>query len=301
MTAELAIDLPDSVTISEGAGGLRHVDVTSPVATGEIYLHGAHVTAYTPAGQDPVIWMSKASMFEEERPIRGGVPICFPWFGGGRDPGMEPAHGFARLVEWDLVGADDVDGVITLTLRLTGEDVAGLPATQAWPHAFDATYTVTFGPELGLDLTVRNPGDRSYSFEEALHSYLHVKDVTVVTVDGLDGATYRDKAPGAGPEPVTQSGAVTFAGETDRVYTSSGTAVVRDPGLGRTLTVAKQGSANTVVWNPWVAKAAAMPDFDDDEWPTMVCVETANADVDAVTLEPGQSHTMVARIAAATS
>lgn len=299
MTSELAIDLPESVTISAGEGELERIQVAAASATGEVYLHGAHVTAYTPTGQDPVIWMSKASMFEEEQPIRGGVPICFPWFGGGREPGMQPAHGFARLVPWRLVEATDVDGVVTLTLRLTGEDVAGLPATQAWPHAFEATYTVTFGPQLGLDLTVENTGDQRYSFEEALHTYLGVKDVTAVTVEGLDGARYLDKTPGAGTDLVSQSGAVTFTGETDRVYGSAGTAVVHDPGLGRTITVAKEGSANTVVWNPWAAKAAAMPDYDDAEWPTMVCVETANALGDAVSLEPGQSHTMSARITAA--
>ncbi|WP_127126236.1 D-hexose-6-phosphate mutarotase [Georgenia sp. SYP-B2076] len=295
----ITVDLPTSVTLAEGGGGLPVLRVSSAVASGEVYLHGAHVSAYTPAHADPVIWMSRKSMFAPAEPIRGGVPICFPWFGGGRDPGMAPAHGFARLADWSLVGADDADGVVTLTLRLTDADVSGLPGVQAWAHPFEATYTVTFGAELGLELTVRNTGEEEYSFEEALHTYLHVKDVTAVTVEGLDGVRYLDKAPGAGPDLVTQEGPVTFTGETDRVYHSAASVTAVDPGSARIITVAKSSSANTVLWNPWTAKAAAMPDYDDAEWPAMVCVETANALDDAVTLPAGQSHTMSARIAVA--
>ncbi|GAA4286395.1 D-hexose-6-phosphate mutarotase [Georgenia daeguensis] len=300
MTSSLiTVDLPDSVTFAEGAGGLPVLGVSTPVATGEVYLHGAHVASWTPAGQDPVIWMSKASMFAPREPIRGGVPICWPWFGPGREPGLAPAHGFARLADFTLVGAEDADGVVTLTLRLTDADIAGLPGADMWTKPFELTYTVTFGAELTLALSVRNTGSEEYSYEEALHTYLAVKDVTAVTVEGLDGARYLDKAPGAGKDLVTQEGPVTFSGETDRVYHSTGTATVVDPAMARTITAAKENSANTVVWNPWTAKAAAMPDYDDAEWPTMVCVEVANALENAVTLPAGESHTMTARYAVA--
>ncbi|MFD1506828.1 D-hexose-6-phosphate mutarotase [Georgenia yuyongxinii] len=295
----IAVDLPASVTRTDGEGGLPVLRVSTPVATGEVYLHGAHVSAYTPAGQDPVIWMSKASMFAAGQPIRGGVPVCFPWFGAGREAGMAPAHGFARLADWTLVGADDADGVVRLTFRLTDTDVAALPGVEAWAHGFELTYVVTFGPELTLALSVRNTSGEEYSFEEALHTYFHVKDATAVTVEGLDGASYLDKAPGAGTDRLNQSGPVAFTGETDRVYVSTGTAVAVDPGSARTITVAKESSANTVVWNPWAAKAAAMADYDDAEWPTMVCVETANALEHAITLGADQSHTMTARISVA--
>lgn len=299
MTSSLiAFDLPASVTLAEGEGGLPVLDVSTRVAAGQVYLHGAHVTAWTPAGQDPVIWLSKASRFAPRQAIRGGVPVCFPWFGAGREPGLAPAHGFARLADFTLVGAEDADGVVTLTLRLTDADVAGLPGADRWTKPFELTYSVTFGPELMLALSVRNTGSEEYSFEEALHTYLAVKDVTAVTVEGLDGLTYLDKTAGAAKD-LTQEGPVTFAGETDRVYHSSGTATVVDPARARTITVAKGNSADTVVWNPWSAKAAAMPDFDDAEWPGMVCVEVANALKSAVTLAAGESHTMTARYAVA--
>ncbi|WP_448071861.1 D-hexose-6-phosphate mutarotase [Georgenia yuyongxinii] len=295
----IAVDLPASVTRATGEGGLPVLRSSTAVATGEVYLHGAHVSAYTPAGQDPVIWMSKASMFAAGQPIRGGVPICFPWFGAGREPGMAPAHGFARLADWTLVGADDTDGVVALTFRLTETDVGRLLGVEAWPHGFELTYAVTFGPELTLALSVSNTSGEEYSFEEALHTYFHVKDITAVTVEGLDGASYLDKAPGAGADRPTQSGPVDFTGETDRVYAATGTAVAVDPGSARAITVAKKNSANTVVWNPWTANAAAMADYDDAEWPTMLCVETANALEHAITLGAGQSHTMTTRISVA--
>lgn len=289
-------DLPESVTLAEGEGGLPVVRVATAVATGEVYLHGAHVTAWTPAGADPVLWVSGSSRFAPGQAIRGGIPICFPWFGAGREPGLAPpAHGFARLAGWRLVGAEERDGEVTLTLRLTDADVTDLPPAAAWPHAFTATYAVTFGPELAVALTVENTGEEEISYEEALHTYLAVSDVRTTTVQGLDGAQYLDKVAGAGPDLVTQQGDVTFSGETDRVYASTGTAVVVDEAAGRRIGVEKEGSASTVVWNPWVDKAAAMPDFGDDEWPAMVCVETANALDDAVVLAAGQRHTMTAR------
>ena len=269
--------------------------ISTPVVTGELYLHGAHISDWTPTQQNPVIWMSKASLFAPATPIRGGMPICFPWFGAGREAGMTPAHGFARLADWLLVAAEDADGTVTLTLRLTDADVAGLPGVQAWEHAFELTFVVTFGAELTVALTVRNTSDAEYSFEEALHTYCHVRDIAAVEIEGLDGARYLDRAPGAVSDLATQVGPVAFTGETDRVYDSTSTATIIDAVGNRTITVAKAGSASTVVWNPWSAKAAAMPDFADDEWPSMVCIETANVLDNAVILAAGATWTMSAR------
>lgn len=286
-------DLPDSVTLTTGEGDLPVLRVATPAATAELYLNGAHVTAWTPAGERPVLWMSNHSEFAPGSAIRGGIPVCFPWFGAGREPGLAPpAHGFARLAGWRLVGAEDRDDVVTLTLQLATADVAGLEPAAAWPHDFEATYTVRVGRELHVDLTVRNTGDSAFSYEEALHTYFAVADARTTRVLGLDGAAYLDKAPGAGPDLVTQHGAVTFEAETDRVYRSTATALVDDAAGGRVVGVAKEGSAHTVVWNPWIDKAAAMADYGDDEWPGMVCVETANVLDEAITLAPGSQRTM---------
>jgi glucose-6-phosphate 1-epimerase len=241
-----------------------------------------------------VIWMSKASMFEPAQPLRGGVPICFPWFGPGRDSSMSPVHGYARLADWSLTSAEDVDGTVRLVLVLTDADVAGLPGVEKWQHPFQLTYRVSFGAEHAVALTVRNTGTDEFVFEEALHTYLGVDDIHRVRIEGLDGSQYLDRAPGGAKERVTQAGPVTFTGETDRLYYSASPASVIDVASGRRITVASDGSANTVVWNPWIAKAAAMPDYGDDEWRKAVCLESANALEGAITLNPGAEHIMSA-------
>lgn len=286
--APIDCQLPESVVLLAGAGGLPMLRAETARASAQVYLHGAHLTAWTPAGQRPVIWTSDHARFAAGKAIRGGIPICFPWFGPGREPGLAPpAHGFARIATWRLVDAQDDDGVLTLVLRLTRAEIADL-APAAWPHEFEATFTMRIGAELQVALEVRNTGDTELSFEEALHTYLAVEDVRATSIRGLEGAAYLDKAPGDGPEEAVQHGAIEPASETDRIYRSAATVLVSDG--TRTIGVAKEGSADTVVWNPWTAKAAAMADFGDDEWTGMVCVESANVLDAAVELPPGRCH-----------
>ena len=263
---------------------------TNAAATGAAYDHGAHVVEWTPAGHAPVLWMSGASRFDTASPIRGGVPICLPWFGAGRSQGLQPAHGFARVRTW-AVGQITTDAACT-TVRYDLD----LPASDAFPHPLRAQYTVAFGRELSLRLAVTNPGPEVCSFEEALHTYIAVGDINSARISGLDGAAYLDKAPGAAVGPAMQRGDISFEAETDRVYRSSGDVVITDPLLNRRIAVSKRNSASTVVWNPWVAKAAAMADFGDDEWRGMVCIEGANVLDDAITLQPGATHTMEYRL-----
>lgn len=288
-----SVSLPASVTLAEGEGGLPVVRVQTSLASGELYLNGAHVTSWTPTGSQPVIWVSGSSEFAPGKAIRGGIPLCFPWFGPGREPGLAPAHGFARLALWRLVEARDDDGEVTLVLGLTQADIHGVPGAGHWPHSFSATYTVTFARDLIVALRVENTGEEMFSYEEALHTYLAVTDIRSTSVQGLAGTTYLDKVSGA---VASQDGDVSFTGETDRVYNSACTAVVTGA-PGRSVLVTKVNSVNTVVWNPWMAKSAAMPDFGDDEWTGMVCVETANVLDDAIDLAPGESHTMSSRYA----
>lgn len=259
-----------------------------------VFDHGAHAWSYQPAGQAPVLWQSAQSWFSDGQPIRGGVPVCFPWFGAGREGNLQPGHGFVRLQSWHLSDIKDTldrDGRLLVEYeiddKMTGKQ-------DAFPHPYTAYLRVKFTPEyVGLTLEVNNTGDEPFTFEEALHTYLVVGDVRQVSLSGLDGAGYLDKVAGG---TATQVGDVTITGETDRVYTSAGDVVLDDPVLGRKLVISKSGSANTVVWNPWIAKAAAMPDFGDDEWVGMICVEAANALDQAITLLPGQTHTLRQRI-----
>ncbi len=261
---------------------------TSAAATGAAYDHGAHVVAWTPAGHEPVLWLSALSALDDGAPIRGGVPICWPWFGPGRTRDLAPAHGFVRVAPWRFEGAEESAEGVVATWSLTNE----VASAEPFPYDYRATYRAVFGAELELTLVVENTGSESFSYEEALHTYLSVGDIRQTTVTGLDGVAYLDKAPGGGPDLVTQEGDITFTGETDRVYESGEPVTVIDPVLGRRITITTGGAANRVVWNPWVAKAAAMPDFGDNEWTDMVCVEGANALGNAVVLAPGARHTL---------
>lgn len=284
----MTVTLPSGIT-EETTNGLLAYRIETPAARGLVYVQGAHVAGWAPGGADDVLWLSEKTFLEPGKPIRGGVPICFPWFGPGRSGDQQPAHGFARVATWRLVDARVDDDVATLELELTGADVE---KADDFPQDFLARYRVRMGRELELALAV-TAGEQPLDFEEALHSYLSVGDIRQVRVVGLDGAGYLDKLDG---ERKVQHGDVEFTSETDRVYRCSGTTEVVDQAGGRRVLVTKQHSDDTVVWNPWVDKSRAMPDFGDDEWTGMCCVETANALGDAVSLAPGETHVMVAKL-----
>lgn len=280
--------LPGSATIQLGRGGLERVVVSTPAATAEIVLQGAHVTAWAPAGHEPVIWMSRGSAFAPGTPIRGGIPVCFPWFGPGPTP-EAGLHGFARTTPWTLVEAAEAGDDVVLTLALRDLDVAD---RTAWPHPFSSRVTVTVGQSLTVALGVTNTGGQPMTFQESLHTYLAVGDVRQAAVGGLEGLPFTDRL-GPGEQPPAGE-PVRITAETDRVYPQPGTITVFDPAMQRTISVAASGSGNAVVWNPWVAKAAAMADFGDDEWSQMLCVETCNVLDHAVHLDPGATSTMTA-------
>nr|WP_300143364.1 D-hexose-6-phosphate mutarotase [Propionicimonas sp.] len=247
---------------------------------------GAHVLAWTPPGQNPVLWLSPLASFEPGVAVRGGVPVVFPWFGAGESGDRSPSHGFARTAAWqreEVVNELAASGPLLVRHRLdaTGRDSA----------PFVAELTSRFTPErLEVTLTVTNPGAEPFRYEEALHTYVAVSDVAEVAVDGLDGCGYLDKVDG-GPEEVVQAGAVRFAGEVDRVYRHDGDAVITDPGWGRQVVVGKSGSANTVIWNPGAAKGAALADVGPN-WPGFVCVEAGNVRDAAIELAPGDQHSL---------
>lgn len=262
-----------------------------------VYDHGAHVWAWQPEGHRPVLWMSRLARFEPGMAIRGGVPVIFPWFASGPDGNLKPAHGFARDRSWQRVSIEDqVDSGGDLTVEYLLDDTMTDHPT-AFPHRFAASLVARFtASSLEVALSVTNTCDEHFTYECALHTYLAVGDIRRVRLDGLDGATYLDTVPGAERTPQAQSGPVTFTAETDRLYDHAGEILLTDDAWERTLRIAKDGSATTVVWNPWVAKAAAMSDFGDDEWPTMLCIEAANLRERAITLAPGATHRMAQRI-----
>lgn len=264
-------------------------------ATGSVYDHGATVVDWIPTGHAPVLWLSPSTPLDDEAPLRGGVPVCFPWFASGPAGDLKPNHGFARTLPWRVQTLESSDHEAVVVYRLSDADVTDPAHRERFPYRFEAEYTVRFGAELALELSVTNTDERPFDFEEALHTYLVVGDVQRIRVEGLDGATYRDKV--LDRDGCVQEGPLTPDGETDRVYDSTSEVSVVDPALGRVLRIRKHGSGTTVVWNPWAEKAAALPDVGADGWTDFVCVEGANVHANAVHLEPGQSHTMGYQVA----
>jgi D-hexose-6-phosphate mutarotase len=284
---------PDGARLEKGPGGLDRLALDAGEGEALVYLQGAHLAHFQPKGAKPVLWMSAASRFEAGKPLRGGVPVCFPWFGPKAGSPEAPLHGYARILSWTVAAVTrETDGSLRAVLELTAEAAAA----SGLPREFSLSLAVTVSRTLRMELAVRNAGGVPATFEEALHSYLAVSDVRQVRIRGLEGVGYVDKTAGMARKPA-ETGPIAIVGETDRVYPgATGTVTVEDPGWGRRLVVGKRGSATTVVWNPWVAKAKAMPDFGEDEWTGMVCVETANALDDAIHLAPGASHVMTATI-----
>jgi glucose-6-phosphate 1-epimerase len=274
-----------------GNSGLPMVQITTPAAAGEIYLHGAHVTSWRPNGAEEVFFVSSQSKWEDGKAIRGGVPICFPWFGDKADDPKAPAHGFVRTRSWQLDGIPQSGEAVTVEMS-TGSDES---TKRWWPADFRAVYRATFGSELRLELEVQNIGTSPLRFEEALHSYHRVGDVHQACLNGLDAVHYLDKTD-AYQEKV-QQGDIRITAETDRVYLNTKNPIVlADPVLRRRIHIAKENSLTTVIWNPWIEKAKAMSDLGDDEWTQMLCAETSNVLSYAVELAPGQQHQMGAVI-----
>ncbi len=250
--AQFSLDLPGVELVQ--VHGLPAVRVSNQSASGLVYLQGAHVAAWQPAGQEAVIWMSENAVYGAGKALRGGVPICFPWFGAHAEHQHFPAHGFARTSAFEYRGARlDSAGRSELEFVLQSDD-----QTRVWfPYAFTARVRVAFGQTLALEFSVTNRDPQPFDFEEALHSYFCVADVTRACVRGLEGARYVDKV--REQAVFTESAPeLHFVAETDRVYESTATCTIDDRVGKRAIVIEKENSAATVVWNPWREKASQM-------------------------------------------
>ena len=296
MNTELAesyrqFEIAGVAEVVEGNGGLPRVQITTPEVIGEIYLHGAHVTSWKPSGTEEVLFVSSQSRWDHGHAIRGGVPICFPWFGGKSDDPAAPAHGFVRTREWRLESISQVGRAVTVSMFTESDE-----STKTWwPADFRLVYRATFGPELGLELQVTNTGRTSLRFEEALHAYHRVGNIQEARLRGLDGVQYFDKTDSNRKK--MQQGEIAITSETDRIYLDTTDAIeLEDPVIHRATRVVKENSRTTVVWNPWIEKARALSDLGDEEWTQMICIESSNVSDFAVDLAPGRQHTMKALV-----
>ncbi|GAB4191909.1 MAG: D-hexose-6-phosphate mutarotase [Roseiflexaceae bacterium] len=290
LNARFGID--GQLQFEAGPGGLPLALISNRHAATQVVLLGGQVLAFQPHGSAPVLWASRQSQYLIGKAIRGGVPICWPWFGPHPSDSAKPNHGLVRTRLWQVRSTEALgDGATRLVLGITDD-----AATRAlWPHPFDLEVRVTVATALSIELVARNTGAEAFVCTGALHSYFTVGDAAALQIDGLDGRDYLDKA--ASGQRATQRGQVTIAAETDRIYLdTTGDCLIHDPAMGRTIRVSKSGSRTTVVWNPWVEKARAFSDMADDEYTGMVCVETANANEDEITIAPGGEHRLSAAV-----
>ncbi len=274
--------LPDGIVVAE---------IDNALATATISLDGGHVITWWPKHQSsPVLWVSKLAKYIPGKAIRGGVPICWPWFGAHPTDKKLHGHGYARITPWVVDSVRNLEGGATeikLTLQVTDLSLAH------WPHSVGLSATITVGSTLTIELTTTNNSDQEISLSEGLHTYFQIGDIADIRIHGLEGGEYVDLV--NGNARCQQSGEITFDGELGRIYVNSDSAcIIEDPRLNRQIRVEKSGSLSTAVWNPWDITAAKMDDLDANGWRDMVCVESANALENSIMLAGGASSSLTA-------
>ena len=269
-----------------GKGGLPVVEIHNQHGSALISLQGAHLLSWIPEGEEDVIWLSDDATFAAGKSVRGGIPICWPWFGAHESNADFPAHGFARTTNWQVVTTEALkDGNTRITFTTQPQ-----PETEAmWPPDTSVQYQLTIGKKLEMELLTHNNGSQPITIGQALHTYFRVADVSKVLLHGLDDTGYLDKLEGF--KAKIQHGPVTISEEVDRIYLDTASdCVIEDKVLRRNIIIIKCGSHSTVVWNPWQQTAEKMGDLGHNGYKHMLCVESSNAAEDVVTIEPGKAH-----------
>ena len=268
-------------------GNLPVLEINNRHASAVVSLQGAHVADFQPKGHDKILWLSQNSEYKQGKAIRGGIPVCWPWFAGRPEGG--PNHGFARTNIWTLEIFEELDDGETYLLL-------SLPETThpEWDGEAQLKVEMIIGSTLQVSLVTRNIGNKEIAISQALHSYFTVSDAENITVTGLDGCYFYDKVNNC---ETTQDGDITIKGEVDRVYyDEKPSCTIIDPGMNRRIVVEKSGSNATVVWNPGAELSAAMGDMADNSYQTMICVETATAPNLPAILQPGDCHALTTSI-----
>jgi glucose-6-phosphate 1-epimerase len=284
-------EIDDELRFVEIEHGFTYIEINNDKAHATISTYSGQVLSYRPKGQQTdLLFVSDKAYYEVGKAIKGGIPICWPWFGADPNNAGGPAHGFVRNRQWQVTASESLtDGSSRVVLSLRdSEDTRSI-----WPHPFQLSIEITVGDSLRVVLVTHNVGDDSITIGQALHTYFQVGDIDKVSVLGLEGTEYLDKVDNSTRK--SQSGAITIDGEVDRVYEGvSGDLVIDDASLGRKIRIASRGSHTAVVWNPWIATAAAMGDLGDEDYRKMLCVETANAGSETVEIAAGGEYRLEA-------
>jgi len=282
-------DNENIILFKKGQGDIPVVEIKNEHASALISLQGAHLLSWCPTDEAEVIWVSNDVAYAEGKSVRGGIPICWPWFGAHESNSNFPAHGFARTVFWDVIDIQQLTmGETKITFKLNLKQ-ASQNIKAMWPLNTDVEYSVTIGENLKLELLTRNNSSQNFKIGEALHTYFNVEDIKNTSVEGLHGKTYLDKPDNF--KPKIQNGLVYINDEVDRVYLNTSDELSIN-NAHRKIIINKQGSESTIVWNPWKQRAEKMADLGEDGYLKMLCVEAGNAAENEVNIAAGESHLM---------
>ena len=284
-------EIEDELQFVEIEHGFTYAEINNSKAHATISTYSGQVLSYRPKNQqEDLLFVSDQAYYEDGKAIKGGIPVCWPWFGADPDDQGRPAHGFVRNRQWEVSSSESLaDGSTKVVMSLVDTD----ETRKIWPHPFRLDIEITVGDSLKVALVTHNDGDKSVTISQALHTYFHVGDISKVRVLGLDGTEYLDKVDNSVRK--TQTGPVVIDGEVDRIYTDvSGELVIDDEVLGRKVRITSSGCSTAVVWNPWIEIAASMGDLDDNAYRNMICVETANAGPETIAISAGGEYRLVA-------
>lgn len=280
------------VVFSEGKGGLPVIQVNNEQAKALISVYGGQVLAFQPAhAQQQLLFVSQQAYYQSGKAIKGGVPICWPWFGPDLEGKGRPAHGFMRNRMWEVIStALTPEGAVQIVLGAT--DTAETRAI--WSRAFALQLEITIADTLNLELTTRNTGTQPCTITQAFHPYFQVGDIRQTSVTGLENTRYIDKV--SDNMEREQLGAVTIDAEVDRIYQAVGSSdlVIHDQAWQRRIRITSKGNRTAVVWNPWAKRSAAMSDLGDEDYLRFICVETTNAATDRAHIPPNSEVKLTA-------
>ena len=278
--------IPGILTFEKRDNNFVFLNISNQLADSSISLYGAQITSFRPKNELDILWMSPASNFLHGKAIRGGIPVCFPWFGPHKtDPG-KPQHGFGRLMSWEVAEtAHWPSGETFIRLELLSSDFT----RSYWPHSFVAEMIIVAGKALTATLKVTNTSSVPFDYSCALHTYYNISAIEKISISGLEGAGYyrHDEA----GEFIQDSSTLLINEMVDRhYYDTVETCVISDPVYNRKIHVAKAGSSVTTVWNPWIENCTKIGDMPDDGYKTFVCIEAVNSFGNTIVLNPGESH-----------
>ncbi len=274
----------------EGKGGLPLIEIDNGKAKATISVYAGQLLSFQPASEpEDLMFLSQKAYYQAGKAIKGGIPICWPWFGPDPEGLGRPSHGFVRNRLWNVLGTEATESATKVKLGL----VETAETQEIWHQSFDLAIAISVGEKLTVELITHNTGAQAFSITQALHTYFKIGDISQVKVLGLEDVKYLDKVDKGTQKQ--QQGAVAIAQEVDRIYTDvPGELVIEDAALNRRIRIASQGSKTAIVWNPWAKISAEMADLEDDDYQRFLCVETANADKDIVEILPGSEFRLVA-------